>query len=88
MKTIETEFRCSCGQKPIPISFNKISPYTGATRRHICPTCSSEFILKILKVKDKYKVFVKNEFVSPSLKIHLDRDIKIKEETDKLLADD
>lgn len=67
-------FECPCGHKPVPLIIKKPSPYYGSTVRHICPGCQSEYIIKVLKVKplekmrDAYKIFVKNEFTSPKLR--------------------
>lgn len=75
MKTVSTTYQCKCGTSPVTLSFRKPSPYYGSTIMHICPNCETETIVKVVKVKRDYKIFVKNTFISPKLSAILSKSI-------------
>jgi len=53
--------------KKVDIPFKKPSPYTGSSFSYKCPNCESEFIIRVIKEHrlGQFKVFVRNEFLSP-----------------------
>lgn len=60
-------FTCVCDNKRIEIPIKKPSPYRGTTLTHICPSCGSEFFIRVIKDYESgnFKIFVRNEFLSP-----------------------
>lgn len=59
-------FTCVCDNKRVEVSFKKPNFYSGSTFSYICPSCESEFMIRVIKdtKSDQFKVFVRNEFLS------------------------